>query len=192
MYIWNMIRLKSKYLIVSILSLWLLLDASAQTITLNIAISRGQKDEVANLLNTGYLPNGYDHKGNTPINVAVSYRQLDIFRLLCDYGADVNSVDEHGYFPLYLAANLADLSLTEAIIDQGAILDMTTDRGRTALIAAVRTQKKESLEIIKALQRNGADLNILDQYNRTALDYAELEDVRNFLQLHGAMYAKDL
>jgi hypothetical protein len=187
-----MILFKCKSFLLGIIVFFTVIEASAQTITLNIAISKGQKDEVVNLLNNGYLPNGRDNRGNTPVNVATSYEQLEILQVLCDYGADINSTDDNGFFPLFIAASKNNLQMVELIVNQGAILDQTTDRGRTALIASVRSNQKESLEIIKVLQRNGADLNILDQYNRTALDYAQLEDVINFLQLYGALFSKDL
>jgi hypothetical protein len=42
------------------------------------------------------------------------------------------------------------------------------------------------------LFRNGADLNALDQFDKTALDYATSTEIIDFLNFNGAVKGSDL
>ena len=61
--------------------------------------------------------------------------------------------------------------------------------GWTPIFHASRYNKKE---IVELLISKGADINILDKNGNTALDYAQTDDMKQFLISHGAKSGKEL
>lgn len=73
-------------------------------------------------------------------------------------------------------------------------LDMLNNDGDTALLLAVKIHARQSrYEICEILLKGGADPNILDGNNETALDIAERngnQDMINLLKSYGARHSK--
>ncbi len=168
------------------------LFSSAQTITLNISIAQGDYEKVMSLLDHGYSPNGTDQQGNISVNVATYHNNQEILKVLLDYGADINGKDRRGNFPLLFASLNNRIELLQFIINQGAIIDMQSDYGRTALMYVTVANPDKCLEVIELLHRNGADLNIIDKFDKTALDYATNQEVIDFLIFNGGLYSKEI
>ncbi|KAJ8945177.1 hypothetical protein NQ314_009309 [Rhamnusium bicolor] len=93
-----------------------------------------------------------------------------------DNGLDVNVNVQDGWTPLLLAASFGNPELTRELIIRGA--DVTSDRdGCTALMMACNCPKNtspfaESLDVIKQLVEQGANVKAINRKRMTALMFA--------------------
>ena len=167
--------------------------AFSQTITLHIAIQKGDINRVRTMIDNGTSIHQTDHLGNTALTIAAYHKHLEIVRLLCDYGANYDEKDSRGFTPLMIAAFRGHVQILEYLISQGAYADEKDEKGVTALIHAIGGQSRENkLEMVKKLVMYGADINATDDYGRSALDYAKDEDIKQYLESMGALKGDDL
>lgn len=80
--------------------------------------------------------------GNTPLRAAIMAGDADSIVGLLKLGADVNLATQRGT-PLIAAATLGDCDILTTLLDEGADIHYEAKDGSTALIAAVRENKKE-------------------------------------------------
>ena len=59
-------------------------------------------------------------------------------------------------------------------------------------MSSILTNPNNCIEVVKILITNGADPNIQDNYDRTALDYAKNKDVIDYLKNNGGLFGREL
>lgn len=87
-------------------------------------------------------------------------------------GADINYTDYYGVTALMFAAQMGHDSVVEYLVDKVADVNLKSlDFQFTALISAV---KNDHLKTAELLIRNGANIDDIDVFGRTALHYATM------------------
>ena len=99
---------------------------------------------------------------------------VDVIKLLIAAKAEVNSRPGISQAPLFLAARRPHVLAT--LLRAGALIDARGVNGQTALIAAVRSNSRKSVEV---LLESKADVNIMDSNNGTALKYALIHALKS-------------
>jgi uncharacterized protein len=116
--------------------------------------------------------NSFNDLGSTPLRVAILNRNYNALEELLKNGADPNIGDvEKCQTPLIEAIGTYESSLAFCLllINSGADINAQTNGGFTALMQAA---KYGNIEIVKLLVSAGAELEIRDVDDKTALDYA--------------------
>ena len=153
----------------------------------------GDIDEIIQLLESGVDVNMKDSKGMTPLMWASFYCDYDVVELLLDYDADIDAKDEEeGKTSLMWAAYpFRDLSMQISVmvllLRNHADINAVDNKGRTALIQSIVSRHNHKIQQI--LLAYGADVNIKDNFNHNAMDYAieyKDEELFNLLKEYGA------
>ena len=117
------------------------------------------------LLERGADVHKVDKKGKTALHHAVSKQNSASLRLtecidaLVDHGIDVDAKDAEMETALHLALPRADPATVEHLISKGASLTAESCRGTALHIAVMSGCGMSQLTMVKALLRNGADVN---------------------------------
>ena len=111
----------------------------------------------------------FDNQRQTPIYDSVRNGNMESFLIHVENGADLSNVDIEGETLLHLAVSTS-IDITKFLLDNGANINAVNTRGFTPLIVA--TVSKE-LPAAMLLWERGADLEIKDQYGRSALGICE-------------------
>ncbi len=111
-------------------------------------------------------------RGQTALMWAVEQGHPQIARLLIEHGADVNARSARDFVPLLFAAQRGDLDSVQALLAAGAELDGATPEWGSALVAAA-ARGHEAIALF--LLEKGADPNVADSNQITALHYAMLQ-----------------
>ena len=113
-----------------------------------------------------------------------------------EQGRDVNAPDKEGLSPLMKAAYFGDLQALNYFLEKGAALNAQTSKplgnlppGATSIIIASYYGTEN---IVKCLLQRGADPNLKDAKNRTALSYAQEYGFNGVCELLGAAPAEPL
>jgi len=126
------------------------------------AITAGDKDKVAELLDTLKdidIRNAY---GYTLLHWAVLVKQDEIVTYLISRGAGIEVALPNGYTPLHTAAASGRISLAKILIDGGADLYAAEQRGKHPLDLAVEFGHPELIPLLKPIHRAVEEGN-LDQ-----------------------------
>lgn len=135
---------------------------------------------VESLISRGANVAQENHTQGQPIHAA---RSLEVIRLLVELGgADVNALDGTGEWPLQLAAGENDVERMTWLLRHGAEVDRTST-GETALHSAVRSDSRESVDLLLAA---GANPNQQDVDDWTPLFSAQSREVIRTLRKAGA------
>ena len=130
---------------------------------------------------------------NSAANIAVQHGNLAIAQALFNSGADARtkvSMDflfgyqnvRVGDTLLHHAVRMTDQSLAKLLIDCGADINAISESGTPILHLATTT----SLEMVDFLLRQGADIGVVDDQQKSVLRYTANVDVVNYLIEHGA------
>ena len=171
-------------------------DVNAQdwydTTALMTASRRGYTEIVRMLLDTGVHLEIKDESGDTALTYATSNNHTETARILLDNGANVKTLDGINQSVLFnVSSNFPDLY--QLLIDRGADVNVQdSEEGNTALIRELEYYQQgnhNQLQIIIMLLENGADPNIQNFENKTALMYANEKGDQQIIDLliqHGA------
>jgi uncharacterized protein len=132
--------------------------------------------------------------GRASIDAPNTTSGLEVVKLLLERGADPNmqlffkpanargAVMTRGVTPLIRAAVNADLEVLKLLIEKGADATLATADRQTAIhgVLAGRATEPQALELIRALQKAGADVNVVALINHP-------EEVRGGTALHYAV-----
>jgi O-glycosyl hydrolase/ankyrin repeat protein len=160
---------------------------------LRTAVMKGQLSVVQSLIAQGANVNAASNAGWTALHVAASSpyaNSVAIINELLDAGAQMNRVTGEGWTPLHVAAangttangtspNLAR-DKVNALLAGGAssLINARDNDGRTALHWAGYVTKlnlssrTEDATVVNALVTGGANKTLLDDFGKTARDYA--------------------
>lgn len=105
-------------------------------------------------------------RGETSLLLAVEANQVDASKKLLQCGASVHLADEGKWTPLHVAR---DLKIAGLLLKSGADIDCLTSRLVTPLHIAISNR---NLEGVKFLLGQGANANLADEEEMTALHYA--------------------
>ena len=126
---------------------------------------------------------------NAPLHKAVEYQRLDLVQKLLEKGAAPHDCAVRYYTPLFRAVQEKDARIVEQLLAHGANPDVREGHYViTPLVAAIQEDHKANVQV---LLRYKADVNQGDEYDKTALDYAQgshQEDIVKMLRQAGASY----
>ena len=132
----------------------------------------GAKPLVAeSLLRNGASVDMADSDGDTPLFMAARGDHVEIMKLLIANGADMNIPSSFTHeTPLHTAASCGNVEIMEILVDNGATSTSVTIDGKTILHSAVIAGQYEAAEYI--LNLKSIDINAVDDFEKTALNYA--------------------
>lgn len=169
---------------------------------LHSAACEGRADVVKHLIEHGAkveVPGGYNQG---ILYTASMQGHTEVVRLLIAAGADINATTVWGYFPLATAAQEGHIEIVKLLLDAGAdgnqsvknsgtVLDAALDRGRdeVAILLIERGARvvdtgdtyspplheaatSNSVKMIRVLLKAGVPVNLLNERDDTALDWA--------------------
>ena len=113
----------------------------------------------------------------SPLMLAALRGQLDWVKKLVDRDADVNKT---GWSPLHYAATGGHVPVIEYLLEHSAYIDAESPNGTTPLMMAAMYGSPEA---VKHLIQAGADLQIKNGANMTALDFAQRGSRPNNIEL---------
>lgn len=134
-----------------------------------------------------------DNQFESPLYKAVSTGRVELVKLLLKSGAETLHGNVKGETLLHVAARNSDVSIMELLLKAGIKVNTGGPTFRRPLHEAARSSSPNSLEAIKLLVANGAEVNVRDKTNSTPLhevvtkepSASMLEEVK-FLLEHGA------
>lgn len=130
-----------------------------------------------------------------PLGKAASSEEISAFvSILREEGDDVNAQDKTGGTPLMQAVGaFYSVELTKTLFDQGASANIVNKLGWTALMCAVRSERKSRKQFVQLLCERGAFVSLKNLDGETAMDIARRElspgnfrEVREVLMRFGA------
>ena len=137
-----------------------------------ITISRtGKTNHMKFLLNNGANPNAQDNAGWSALIGVSRDSNFEAAKLLLESGADPKLSNESKETALFWAATRGNNELSKLLLEKGAIVDAATAHGVTPLMQAAAYGH---LELCLTLLSAGARVNMRDENERTAKDYASM------------------
>ena len=171
---------------------------------------------VKELVGRGSDPNlklEFGYQGYTPFIYAIvddpfpqgKYDMGIIIQFLIDHGANINTKDINGNTALmhifYRLTRrnpgfhwIEDMDILKVLIKNGANLNEKQSRGHSLLVMAIQ---QSLYHVVELLINNGIEINSVDKYKKTALDYALdknrlEEEIGKLLEKHGAKRGSEL
>ncbi|XP_020736573.2 ankyrin repeat domain-containing protein 31 [Odocoileus virginianus] len=122
--------------------------------------------------------------GESRLHVAARRGRLSLVKALIDSGADVNLQDNAGWTPLHNAASKGWSDVIVELLKAGANVNCENVDGILPLHDAVANNHLKAAEI---LLQHGANPNQKDEKQKTALDEADDENMKELLKSYGAI-----
>lgn len=140
-------------------------------ITLLSAAEQGNLHQLDQFLVGTQLVNMRDACLFTPLMKAALNGHLEAVEKLVDKGAEIDLMDKGGYTAMMLAASNNFHQIVDYLILQGADVNhIENTHGWTALLWAA---KRGHVETVRILRQHQADVQVRDDQQKTALDYAQ-------------------
>ncbi|MCB1868854.1 MAG: ankyrin repeat domain-containing protein [Gammaproteobacteria bacterium] len=147
-------------------------SADKPTLSLYLAVQRGDIDQIQRHIVWGADVNQLDVDGRQPLHVAALQGELVVIRLLLKNGADIDGLDRNGHSPLYIAVMGGKTQVADFLIEKGAAYD-----ANRLLFAAVANHVIDR-DVFRLLASLGADVNHMDSDGHTPLTLAISADDR--------------
>jgi ankyrin repeat protein len=135
-----------------------------------VAVKSGKFEIFLYLTEIGADINRRDDDNNTALHLAAESGSPDIINLLLDIGMSVNLTNKNDSTPLHVSAEFGHLDATKALFERGATTNYINKYGNTPHMVALKSDK---FEICRYFTKIGADINIHDDDNNTALHSAD-------------------
>ena len=177
-------------------------DNSGNT-ALMLAVEKGHDEIVEQLIEHGANLKGYidlaNDEGKTALMIAAASGKTKMVATLLPKNPKVNVVDEHKNTALMLAVENGHDEIVEQLIGHGANLKGYVDHkngdGKTAFYIAAASQHENRVKMFTALKDAGADINTVDNNEKTALQTAvqsgDIDVVRELCKFNTTVNAKD-
>ncbi|XP_053520447.1 ankyrin repeat domain-containing protein 31 [Artibeus jamaicensis] len=123
-------------------------------------------------------------KGESRLHLAARRGNLSLVKVLIESGADVNLKDNAGCTPLHKASHEGSNDIIVELLKAGANVTCENLDGILPLHAAVANNHLQAAEI---LLQHGSNPNQQSQKQRTALDEADNEKMKELLKSYGAI-----
>ena len=132
------------------------------------------------LLIRGVKLDAKNHQGETALHVVLRGRHdlqdgVRVTQLLLEHGVDVNAQDTNHNSPLHSASYCGKLEIARVLLNHGAQVDAKNDWGETPLHQVSHGEyesQADGVALAQLLLANGADVNVQDKDNVTALHLA--------------------
>ena len=137
-------------------------------------------DIIELLLNNGAKTN-LTNKDEILLFLAIYKDDFEEMRRLIKNGTSINKRDDDGFTPLFYACISESIQEIKWLIENGANVDLADDEGYTPFSFCVGLlneqeidkEEKECIEkILKLLIKGGANVNVYEHYDNTALEIA--------------------
>ena len=139
---------------------------------LHIAVCVQNWNLVPLLLQHGTDVNSCDYTRSRPLHVAVKLKMWDLVPVLLQHGADRNMCDRDNNTPLHVALNQSDVPMD--VVTQLISPCNINNRGEGGFTALHEAVKWKLWDLVPVLLQHGADVNICDDHNNSALYEAVL------------------
>ncbi|RAP33079.1 hypothetical protein DID75_03150 [Candidatus Marinamargulisbacteria bacterium SCGC AG-410-N11] len=133
------------------------------------------------LLDKGANFNKKGHLNMTPLHWASYVGNREIFNLLINEGANVNTKDNHGLTPLHIASSRGYLDYVKLLIDKGAKINIKTKEQKVSAIQFAAMYNH--MVVVDYLIEKGANLKVMDQFNRSLLYWAIIHSQYDIVKL---------
>lgn len=139
------------------------------------AIVKGNLEELRKEISKGCDIDFIDKAGRSLLITAVIEKNMDIVQYLVDNGADINIRDFIGFTALHYAAQNYSVEMCRFLLENDAEVNIKDEHGNTPLFRAVFSSEGRG-DVIKTLLLYGADKNLKNNYNVSAIDLANTID----------------
>ncbi len=146
-------------------------------------------NEVEKLIRAGVDMTAYDEASREVMHQAIVFRRLPIIQLMIANGYDINVMDADSLTALFRCKSDLDIEVAKFLLENGADINFKTKGGMTPLHWALKDHKGSKGALIDLYLRHGLEVNITDNFKRTALHMAvkgDMDDVVEFLIAKGA------
>lgn len=145
--------------------------------------ARGNNEELR-LINEGIDINIQDKNGRTALMEAASRGNYKIVKLLIDRGAKINLKSNLGETAIHLSVKLYPcFPLVKLLVEKGAAVNATDNAGSTPLMVLCENHDRHQQQILKYLLCNGANADIVNKNNQTALSIAAGAGKTSFISI---------
>jgi len=136
-------------------------------------------------LKAGIPVDNEDKGGETLLISSAKANNFELVRFFVNNGANVNKVTNYHYTALYWATQNSDsdINLVKILVENGADVNFKEDDGETPLMQAVQ---RENTDLVKYLIAHKASVHSCTGNNRTVLEHARNEEIKNILIQAGA------
>ena len=147
-------------------------SAQKPTLSLYLAVQRGDIDQIQRHIDWGADINQIDVDGRQPMHVAAEQGEQVVVRLLLENGADIDSLDSEDRTPLAIAIINGKTQVEEFLIEKGAAYDVNQ------LLFATIENNVTDRDVFRLLTSLGADLDHMNSNGNTPLLLAINSDAR--------------
>lgn len=118
------------------------------------------------------------------LHFAISRGNIEVSHDLIRRGININAQDFKGQTPLHFAAGYNNFVIAKDLVDNGAIIDIRDNYGNTALWTAVfNGQRIKYYDVILLLVKSNANVNNVNNANKTPLDFAKQVGYDDLIQI---------
>ncbi len=166
-------------------------DANSNT-PLIVATWKGYYQPVKLLLDKGAAVNHRGQEGETALfkTIDAPYNAANLITLLAKQGGDVKAVNGAGDTLLHRSVKARKFGLFEQFLKLGADPNVANKSGDTLLMqlsnidppsgkgagyARMAAENRDSLKLIRALLKNGADPNVMNRFGQSALNSSRVK-----------------
>ena len=142
------------------------------------SILMGHKKISKYLIENGINIDSQNLDKNNALMISIKEKEYDITKMILETNIDINAYNHQGENALILACVMNDDEIIKLILEKHTEINQSNYEGYTALFHSV---KNNNLEITKLLVKNNIDVDVVDDYERSVLDFIfNNRDIKNY------------